>query len=171
MRIAAVMVVLTSTGCVHTPESYPIPAQHSPVSGPERLAYGDFVHAADPGAESYILADIRGLENDFRWTGPNPELRFFLKHIERLNFRVEFGVHPVTLKDVGPLEFTIEVNGHFLAEVRENTPGAKSFQRPVPAQWLNSNADNRVKMRVRNPWPTADKNYLGFVLHAAGFVE
>jgi hypothetical protein len=169
MRICCALVAGLLTGCASAPDTYP--PQHEPVTGPERLAYGDYVHAADPGAEGYILKDIRGLEGHYRWTGPNPELRFFLKTADRLNFRLEYGVHPVTLKDVGPLEFTIEVNGHVLANLRETTPGDKTFLKRVPPQWLVAQGDNVVKISVRNPWQTPDKYYLGFVFLGAGFVE
>jgi hypothetical protein len=72
---------------------------------------------------------------------------------------------------VGPLEFTIEVNGHVLANVRETTAGEKTFLKPVAPKWLVQAGDNLVSIRVRNPWQTPDKHYLGFVFFGAGFVE
>ena len=158
-------------GCVQPPHSYPIPPQHDPAATPERLAYTDYVRAADPGAEGYFVKDIKTLEaGSFRWTHAAPELRFFLNKIDNRVFRLEFGIHPVIIKDVGSLEMTIYVNGHLLETVRHTTPGAKLFEKAVSASWL-LNGDNLVGIRVHKPWPTADKGvYLGFVFYGAGFI-
>ena len=173
MRNITLIAFTLLTSCVPTPESYPIPSQHNPSSLPEQLAYSDYVRATDPGAESYFLKDIKPLEGgSFRWTHANPEFRFFLKKIENRIFRLEFGIHPVIVKDLGALEMTIVVNNHPLATVRHDTAGDKVFEKAVPASWLVLNGDTLVSIRVHQPWPTTDKGvYLGFVFHGAGFIE
>jgi hypothetical protein len=173
VRVAMISAValIGISGCARAPESYPIPAQYQPVSGPEQLSYDHFVRAADPDARSYFIKDVRDLEGDFRWTLANPEFRFFLKRTEGLRFKLEFGVNSVTLRDVGPLEFTIEINDHLLGKVHETTPGLRSFEAKVPAAWLTPNEDAIVRMRVSNPWPARKETDLGFVFYAAGFVE
>jgi hypothetical protein len=171
VRLMAIGLSLLLAACVPTPDSYPVPPQHDPVGGAERLADGSYVQATDPDAESYFIKDVRPLEGTFRWTLVEPQFRFFLKYTKDLKFKLEFGVHPVTLQDVGPLRMTIWINDHPFAEIRETVPGQKTFEKPVPAIWLSPNADAMVRIRIHNPWPTRDKAYLGFVLIAAGFVE
>jgi hypothetical protein len=164
--------LLFMTGCVPTPERYPVPAQHNPVNGPEKLAYTEYVRAGDPDADSYIIKDIKGLEGTFRWTASNPQLRFYLTKIEQTSFRLELGVHPVTLKDTGPLRLTIFINDHELAQLTYEKAGDTEFDKEVPAAWLLQDADNFVSIRVENPWlAPGDNVYLGFVFRGAGFVQ
>jgi hypothetical protein len=171
LRILGAALFLALTGCTPTPESYPIPEQHQPAVGPEKLATDDYVNAGDPWAEQFFVRDIRGSEGKFRWTSANPELQFLLKKTERLKFQLVYGVNKFLLDQVGPLEMTIAINGHELAIVRDPSAGDKTFQKPVPAEWLNANAKNVVSIRVHHPWLTPDKTYLGFIFIAAGFVE
>ena len=171
MRLLGVALLIALTGCTPSPESYPVPPQHQPIVAPEKLATDDYVKAGDPWAETFFVRDIRGSEGKFRWASANPELRFELKKTERLKFQLEYGVHQLLLKEVGPLEMTITINGHDLATIRDPIPGDKTFQKAVPAEWLNPHAKNTVSIRVHNPWLTSDKSYLSFIFIGAGFVE
>jgi hypothetical protein len=160
------------TGCASAPESYPVPPQHEPVPGSERLVSSDYVRATDLGAESHFIKDMQSLEGRYRWTHANPELRFFLTNIENRTFKLEFGVNPLILKQVGPLEMTILINQHPLAKVRHVTAGDKVFEKRVPKSWLVLNGENLVNIRVHNPWPAPDEGvFLGFVFYGAGFTE
>jgi hypothetical protein len=171
LRLFGAALIVALTGCTPTPDSYPIPPQHQPIVAPEKLASGDYVSAGDPEAETFFVRDIRGPEGKFRWTSANPELKFLLKSTERLKFQLEYGVHSLLLKEAGPLELTITVNGHDLASFRDPAAGDKTFQKKVPAEWLKANAENFVSIRVHNPWRTPDNTYLGFIFIGAGFVE
>jgi hypothetical protein len=171
LRLLGATLIVALTGCTPAPDSYPIPPQHQPIVAPEKLASGDYVSAGDPEADRFFIRDVRGSEGNFRWTSANPELRFILKSTERLKFELHYGVHQLLLREAGPLEMTITINGHDLATVRDPVAGDKTFQKAVPAEWLKANAENIVSIRVHNPWRAPDKTYLGFIFVGAGFVE
>ena len=160
------------TGCVPTPDSYPIPPQQKPPgSGDPIYSFGEYVKSSQPDAESYFLHDVTGLEGGaWRWTYSQPELRFLLQSARSRRFSLKLGVNDVTLRDTGPLQLVIFVNGHELDRIVYDTPGDKSYEKAVPANMLRENAENRVLIRVLNPWDTNDpKVKLGFIFHEAGF--
>jgi hypothetical protein len=172
VRVLSIALFAMLLGCASAPESYPVPPQHDPAPGPARLARSDYVQADDPGAEGFFKKDVQSLEGRYRWTRANPEFRFVLTNTENRTFKLEFGVNPLILKEVGPLEMTILVNQQPLATVRYATAGDKVFEKRVPKSWLVLNGDNLVNIRVHKPWPAPDKGiYLGFVFYGAGFIE
>lgn len=172
-RVVAILLSCLSTSCVPTPDSYPVPPQQRLPAGSEKVLYGEFVGATQPGAESYFIKDIKALEGgSWRWTFSNPELRFTLSSVQNRKFRIEFAIHEVTFKDTGPLTISYLINGHLLETERYTTPGEKQFQKPVPAAWLVAHGENRVLIRIHNPWKAPDDGvYLGILFHNAGFVE
>jgi hypothetical protein len=159
------------SACAPTPESYRIPPQHEPVTEPERLAHAEYVRAVDLGAENYFDKDVKSLEEDYRWTGAIPQFRFFLYKVEGRRFQLKIEIHPTTFKDTGPVEITILINKHSLATVRYETTGRKVFEKAVPREWLMSGNENIVSVQVHNPWRTPTGDLLGFIFHAAGFIE
>ena len=170
-HLPPLMLLAALSACVPTPESYRIPPQHEPVTEPERLAQAEYVRAGDSDAENYFEKDVKALEEDYRWTGAIPQFRFFLRKIEGRRFQLKLEIHPTTFKDTGPVEITISVNKHSLATVRYETAGNKVFEKAVPPEWLMSGTENIVSVQVHNPWRTPAGDLLGFIFHAAGFIE
>jgi hypothetical protein len=170
VRLAAVLIsALLASGC--SPDSYPVPPQHNHDTTPDRLTPAEHFRAADPDAATFIVNDVQDLEGGaYRWTSVNPEFRFHLANIEGRRFRLEFGINPEMLRDIGAFEMTIEVNGHALDHAVFKTAGNRILELPVPADWLVAKGENRVRVRVHNPWPVAGhRTDLGFIFLAAGF--
>lgn len=158
--------------CVPTPESYPIPPQHAPMSAVEVISYHEFVRSADPNADLYYVKDVGGLEGgSWRWTQAAPEFRFTLKSTISRRFRLDFGLHEITFRDTGPVTLSILINGRELDRPHFDHPGDRRYEREVPADMLTSSSETRVVVRVLNSWKASDPGvHLGILLHAAGFV-
>jgi hypothetical protein len=172
LALAAVAALLGLHACVRAPESYPVPPQHQPVGGPEEiLTLGETFTSVQPDAEQYFIKDIRALENGaWRWTLVEPEMRFHLLSVTNRCLRMDIGVHEVTLRQTGPLKLEIYVNGQLLDSPVYDTPGDRRYEKPVPASMLKERAENRVLVKVLNPWQAQDPGVqLGFLLFGAGF--
>ena len=169
----ALAATIVLTGCVPGPDSYPIPPQQKPPgAGQEIHSFGDYVKSGQPDAESYFVRDIAGVEaGAWRWTHAEPEFRFLVTDVANRRFKLEIGVNDVTFRDTGPLRLVIFINGKELDRVVYDSPGDKSYEKAVPPEMLRQTAENRVLIRVLNPWDTTDpKIKLGFILHEAGFL-
>jgi hypothetical protein len=165
-------------GCAPTPSWYGVPAQHKPpsdtaVSVEAVPEIGEYVCAGENGAEQYIVKDIKGLEGGWRWTHAEPELRYRLKpeNVARV-FHLELGINDRTFKETGPLKLVFEVNGHEFARETFPTFGDHIWEKRVDSSLLAPGAENRVKIRVLNPWQAPDPGVkLGFILRCAGFLK
>jgi hypothetical protein len=158
-------------GCAQVPDTYPVPPQFElPPQTPEQCAATDYFRAADPESLHYIVKDIQGIESNYRWTHAEPELRFFLNATKDRRFRMDFGVTESVLKASGPLKLVFLVNEHELGRETYASAGPKSFEKPVPPEWLHFGEENHVVIRVLNPWRAPHMGVLlGVILHAAGF--
>ena len=170
---AIAVAALILAACVPTPDSYAVPPQHKPVGGPEPIvSFGEYVSSSQRDADSYFLKDIMSSEGaHFRWTHAEPELRFFLNSTRNRRFHMKLGVNDVTFRDTGPLNLVILINGQELDRVTYDSFGDKTYEKPVPPSMLTAKAENRVLIRVLNPWNSSDPNVkLGFLLVEAGFL-
>lgn len=161
-------------GCSRQPDWYAPPVQRKPLTGTEFSGLGHFVAMNDPQADSYIVRDVaKTVEGGtWRWTGPKPELRFFLQAIHGLSLSVDFAIAEITIKDTGPVTLSFFINGHLLDKVRYEEHGNKHFQKPVPPEFLKANADNSVVIEPDKVWISKlDNAQLGFILTRAGFVQ
>ena len=157
------------TGCVHTPESYPIPEQHRPFR-PMGFLNKVFVSAGDLYSQDAFLGGFQPPESSaWRWTKADPELSFELDAVDRQTLVYEFVIHDRTFRDTGPLAMTFYVNERQLAREVYESPGDKRFEKAVPAEWLRSNT--RVRVSIENPWRTEDGEVLGILFRRAGFVR
>jgi hypothetical protein len=159
-------------GCQRYPESYPPPIQRVPEDG--SALYRHVIAMNDPDATAFFIKDIGlGLEGEtWRWTGPRPELRFFLKKIENPKFVMDFSIADSTFEKTGPVNVSIFVNGRLLEKIRYTKSGQHQFRKEVDPAWLKPGADTIVAAEV-DPWwvsPT-DGRHLGIILIQAGFVE
>lgn len=180
MRVPAIAVVsVWLCSCVPTPESYSLPPQHPPL--PPRTAQdkpaatanlGESVNAADPGADIYFVKDVKPSEGGpSRWTYAEPELRFLIKKPENRVFHLEFGINDRTFKETGPLRIVFLVNGRELERTTWNNFGDQVYEKAVPADWLKGWGENRITIRVLNPWKAQDGVRLGILLQSASLAE
>lgn len=159
-------------GCVNIPDSYAPPVQRRPLAGAEPAPVGRFVNMADANAEAYIVKDVAsGVEaGAWRWARKRPELRFFLDKTDHLNFKADFSVAGVTLKETGPVTISLFINGNLLDSVKCAEAGALHFDKPVPEKFLRANSVNFAAMEIDKVWVSkTDGAVLGFILTRAGF--
>jgi len=133
---------------------------------------GRFVDMVDPNADAYVVRGINpGAPGDvWRWTGPRPELRFFLESVANVDFVADFAIADDTFKDTGPVVVSILINGNLLDKVKCDKPGERHFSKAVPPALLYPNAPNFAALEPDKVWvaPT-DKVKLGLLLIRAGF--
>jgi hypothetical protein len=161
------------TGCANIPDSYAPPMQRKPLTGSDPSVVSQFVNMGDPNADMYIVRDITDtVEGNWRWVRKRPELRFFLESVDHLTFKVDFTVPGVVLKETGPVNVSIFVNGKLLDTVHCANDDEKHFAKPVPASYLRANALNFVALETDKVYVAkADGAVLGFILLRAGFTQ
>lgn len=166
----AVLSAAAFTGCVATPESYPVPEQRLPFR-PQALISSEFVGAGDPHASQFFVRDIHASDSGlWRWTAAEPELQFILKSTQNRRLIYEFIVNETTFRDTGPVAITFLVNGNIVARERYDTPGDKRLEITVPDVWLRAGEPVRVTARIENTWRSPNGDVLGVLLKRAGFV-
>jgi len=127
---------------------------------------------AQANAAAYIVRDILPGEGAWRWTGPKPELQFFLERTVNVRFVLEYAVHEDNLRVTGPVTLSVNINGHPFRSLRHETGGRQHFEQPVPASMLRANDKNIVAIEVDKPWTSPeDGARLGFIFSGAGFLE
>ncbi|MDZ4802212.1 MAG: hypothetical protein SGI92_28980 [Bryobacteraceae bacterium] len=177
-KYLAIPLALCCAGCAPTPSWYGVPAQHKPfvdkvpqvVSIPE---FGEFVRSEETDAERYFIKDVKGLEGTWRWTFAEPEFRFFIRPTGKSRkFHLELGINDRTFKDTGPVNLVITVNGKVLGRPTFTKFGDQTWEADVAPDMLLPDSENRVLIKVLNPWQAADPGVrLGFLLHAVGFLS
>jgi hypothetical protein len=154
-------------GCAQAPDTYAVPEQHVPF----RPSNTEFIGAGDPFAQQFFVHDVVPSEGGpWRWTAAEPELRFFLQSTQNRRLVFEFVINERTFKDTGPVTISFFVNKRLLGRETYDSPGEKSFERPIPADWIHSNEETRVMARIENPWHTPE-GVLGILLKRVGFVQ
>lgn len=175
MKIALMLSLFALVvGCNRTPQLQPLPPQRVSANTLQQNSVGSFVAMNHPRAELYFVSDVIGAleSNVWRWTGKKPTLRFRLPATEHLSFTADFTVPELTFRDTGAVTISFVVNGHALDAVRYDTPGEKHFQKPVPAEWLHSDAENIVSAEIDKLWVSKDDHATyGFILIRAGFID
>jgi hypothetical protein len=160
------------TGCANIPDFYAPPEQRKPLTGTEPHEVGDFVNLGDIGADTYIVRDVNEAVEGagWRWTRKRPELRFFLDSVEKLTLKAEFAVAGATMKDTGPVNIAVLINGQLLDTVHCEKAGEHYFEKRVPAKLLQANAINLVALEIDKVWIAPDDGaVLGFILTRVGF--
>ncbi|MBK9171180.1 MAG: hypothetical protein IPM24_27490 [Bryobacterales bacterium] len=160
--------------CAPDPPAYPPPIQRPSLAQPRLGDVGPFVSMADPLSQAHIVRDVsHAIEADaWRWTGRNPELRFYLESVEHLRLQCEFAIADQTFGDTGPVTVTYFVNGQRLDVRRYENAGGHEYVHPVPAAMLRAGAMNTVRMQIEPAWISpADGSVLGIILTRAGFTD
>lgn len=167
------LAALLAAGCVPTPDSYPVPPQHTPVSAPPPVSESGSVSLDDVRAGAFFVKDVNCSPNGgWCWTGANPQMRFRLDGVRNRRAMVEFVINHRTFQDTGPLRVSFFVNGNLLAKMTYDQPGPATFEKPVPEDWLKADSDNDLLIRIENPWTAPDDGAtLGILLKKAGLVQ
>jgi hypothetical protein len=161
---------LVSVACVRTPDSYPLPQQHNPFrSG--GVPSSEFITMDHPDLRKAVVKDVVVDEQGpWRWTGQDPELRFFLSSTRDRTLIVEFVINDRTFRDTGPVTVSFYVNDHLAGEETFKSDGDKSFEKAIASEWLEGKPETRVRLHVHNVWPIPGAN-LGILLKRIGFAE
>ena len=161
-------------GCGRTPDGFPPPIQRDFATTSQATSPVTFLALGDPDAGAYVVRDIQAnIEGDgWRWTHDRPAVRILLNRNDGWKARMEFSFPEPNFRQTGPVTVSFFVNDKLLDKVRYTTPGAKVFERAVPAAWLKAGEEALLSAEIAPPWiaPT-DKAHLGFVLYKAGFVR
>ena len=166
--LAAISLALA--GCVRMPESYPPPEQHAPFRA-AGTSLTDFLSMESPELRKFVVKDVVVEEQGpWRWTGPDPELRFALTSTRDRTLVVEFVINDRTFHDTGPVTISFYVNDHLAGQERYTSHGDKSFEKLIPAAWLDNRPETRVRLHVHNVWQSPG-GPLGILLKRVGFAQ
>jgi hypothetical protein len=166
-------ILLLAAACSRTPDIYQPPIQRKPLTGPE-AHLGQFVNMSDPMVDSFIVRDISKTTEggSWRWAYRHPELRYYVRGIDKLKFVMDARVPDHTFRDTGPITLTILINGHELDKIRFDQPGDRHFEKPVPKPFMQGGAENFVSFETDKQWVSKeDGAVLSFVLTRAGFIR
>jgi hypothetical protein len=160
--------------CVSQPDIYAPPAQRKPLDEEILVRKVPVIDFSQAGADSSIVQDIArgGQPGPWRWTGKRPTVRLTLLSANNLKFHAEFAVPEATFKDTGPVTLSFFVNDRLLDRQRYDTPGQKTFEKPVPAGWLQTPGSNTLAIETDEVWISKDDGAkLGFILSEIGLVQ
>ncbi len=131
------------------------------------------VDMSDPDSAQQIVTDIYESSGEpWRWTGQRPTVRILVPATDNLRLSVDFTIWSEGFKQTGPLDLTFFVNGHELQKFRYTTPGNKHFEKPVPADWLDSVEESTISVAVDKLYVSpADGAKFGVILSRIGFVK
>ena len=162
---------LAPAACVRTPDSYPAPEQHAPPNKSDGGA-ADFLTFDTPAVATSVVKDVFVDEpGPWRWTAADPEVRFALSSNGERTLLVDFAINDRTFRDTGPVTVSFYVNDHLASEERYTTYGDKSYEKRIPAAWLNGRSETRVRLHVDKVWPSPGGRALGILLKRVGFTE
>jgi hypothetical protein len=164
---------LLTTGCVNIPDVYAPPVERRPVTGQGPNLFGSIVAMNDASAPQHIVKDVSpSLESgSWRWAAKRPELRFVVSKVNDAKLLMDFAIAKLTFDQTGPVSISFLVNDRLLEKVRYETPGSRSFEKPVPAGWLYTDRMNTIAAEIDKVYVSKDGAVLGFILSRAGFVE
>mgnify|MGYP000993836494 CR=1 FL=1 len=161
-------------GCVSQPELYAPPAQRKPLDRDMLLRSNPLLEIGNNDAERYFVSDIiKGpTMAGWRWSRKRPTISLPLKSASNLRYRLDFSLPEVTFKETGPVTITFFVNDRELDKVLYDSPGQKTFEKPVPPGFLKEMSDNRLAAEVDKTYlPKDDKQPLGFIITRFGLVQ
>ncbi len=164
---------LALAACITQPDIYAPPAQRKPLDQQTLVVTQPMLDMSDATIDSQLVADImRGPQTQpWRWTMQHPKIRLHLKSALNFRYHIDFALPEVTFKATGPVTITYYVNDQKLDSVRYDTPGQKSFEKPVPAGMLKEMSDNTLSAAIDKVWISRDKTPLGFIVSRFGLMQ
>ena len=161
-------------GCISQPDIYAPPAQRRPLDQQTLVRKTPMIDLSEAGADESFVQDIptAGQPSSWRWTGKRPTVRLTLLAAKDLKYHAEFAVPEATFKDTGPVTLSFFVNDRLLDKVRYTEPGQKTFDKDIPAGWLQAPGSNTLAMEIDKVWESKDDGAkLGFILSRIGLVQ
>lgn len=160
-------------GCVSQPDFYAPPAQRKPLD--ETLARLEpVVEMSSPTIDQSIVQDIaKGPQTTpWRWTGKRPTVTVGLRSTSNYNFHMEFAIVDSTFKSTGPITISYYVNDQLLESVKYDSPGRKTYHKPIPMHMLTPMADNKLAAEIDKTWrENKGDPELGVILVRIGLVQ
>ena len=157
-------------GCGNLPGPYSPPTQRPFFEGPPETAR--VLNMDDADAESHFVRDISTLleANAWRWTAKRPTIRLRVSSNQNLAYFIDFTIGAEALQHTGPVTLSFFVNNHLLEKIRYTTPGRRSFEKPVPAAWVDPNDNVILAAEIDKLWmPPAGRQAAGVHPGSAGF--
>lgn len=173
MRTVAAILMFALCACDRAPESYPVPEQRRPVEGANPVAGNMLIDMESADAARHIVKDV--YENGgsaWRWTSGEPTLKVLVFTTLNVKLTADFSLWDEAFKQTGPLELTFLVNGKTLDHVRYTSPGAKHFEKPVPPDWLPTDVESTIEVKVDKLYVAPqDGAKFGIILSRIGFIQ
>jgi hypothetical protein len=173
IRILTAILVLALCACEREPESYPVPEQRQPVEGANPVAGNMMIDMDSPDVAPHIVKDVyNNTGSSWRWTGAEPTLKVLVFTTDHLKLTADFSLWEEAFKQTGPLELTFLVNGKTLDDVRYTSPGAKHFEKLVPPDWLATDVESTIAVKIDKLYVAPqDGAKFGVILSRIGFVQ
>lgn len=172
LRFAILIVCVQLCACYRLPETYPPPEQRQPVAAPNIELATLMIDMADPDSRKHFVKDIIDSPDSWHWTGKHPTLRELLLTTTDLKFSADFSLWDGAMKQTGPVTVAFFVGDRLLDRAHYDTPGAKHFEKAVPAEWLQTATDTFISAEIDKLYVAPqDGAKFGFVLTKMGFTH
>ncbi len=131
------------------------------------------IDMSSPDASEHVLKDVRDNPGgQWRWTGQEPTLKTLVFATDQLKLKADFTLWDEAFKQTGPLDLQFFVNGKQLDQVLYDTPGHKHFEKPVPADWLPTDIESTIAIKVDKLYTAPqDGAKFGVILSRIGFEQ
>lgn len=131
------------------------------------------IDLASPEAEPHIVKDVyEGTGSPWRWTGSEPTLKVLTFKTAHVKLSADFTLWDEAFRQTGPVELEFLVNGKSLDRIRYATPGPKHFEKPVRQDWLNTDVESTILVKIDKLYVSPhDGKKFGIILSSIGFVE
>ena len=175
--LLAIALIFLACSCSRAPESYPPPVQVMLPPRPEpavvlpvsRLALA----MSDPDIDTHVLRDVYAElhATEWRFTGLHPAFRFDFDERHNLDFYIRLLIGDDSLLARGPVEFTVNINGHRFRSYRFSYPGDTEYRHPVPDDWIAVAGPIDISLDINPPWRLPDGTVYGLFLNSIGFAR
>jgi len=172
--LAAVVLLVTSAGCLKQPDVFAPPEQRNPTVLDENRKRLHFVPMSAEEAPEHFLNDILPDLHDglWRWTLQRPTLEVRVPKRNGLKFRAQLTVPEITMEQTGPVTIGVYIDNRMLTERRVEKPGEVVIEQPVGPEWLTTARPVVIRMVIDKIWTSPlDGAQRGFILTGVGFVE
>jgi hypothetical protein len=138
------------SACTPLPESYPVPEQRSSKDGPEPEPLGAFVSFSDARSPDYVVSGFlpTAPEQTWRWASESPAVRVRVSTKAGLRLRANFAFPDESHKPLLPITVKYFLNDKLLDTVVYRQTGLLEFRKPVPPEWLVTEADNLIRFEI-----------------------
>lgn len=166
---------LLLSACTRQPEAYAPPAQIALPSGPEpaiAISSEPLIAMSDPDIAVHVIADMFPADptEEWRFTGLHPRFRIQLQHAAPFDFYTRFDNSVESIRDFGPVSFTVTINGHRF-ESQRFMSGAQEYRHTLPEGWITQPGPVDIAVDIGPPRRFPDGAVYGVKLHSIGLEE